>query len=599
VVVIAAGEQTMSRPSALALTEAVPHRPEADSFNFGKSWLSVKQACHSHKLLIASTCILTLAMLTLYLMLWPPIYSADITLVAESDKDTARSGFYQNWAVFRKDNLSDEVQMITAAPVLAEVVQKLQLGYDDVYHPFLSHAGHLWTESWPGRAYRKFKEALFPPKRGPYDPTPDEIKFGQILEDFKSGVRLDPVPDTTLGKLSVRGPSPRVAEIANTIVAVYLEQRRNHHIAEADDAYRALNAELQKSQAELTALEERMQQYYSQNGLLLQFEKDKIDIGHWEQLNAGISDLKSSIAGLEQNLTTVTAQLAKEPKDVVTAQMIQVNPLQDSMRDKLGQLELSRKQMLIHYKPGSPEIDELNTQIANINDQLAREPKSSVRQTTLALSSTYEALRVRKSQLETELAGQRASLAVRTETADKYRTMIDLIPEKMKVVHDFDREHGALEKKYTELRDKLMIAAVSRATAESAASPIQTVEAASPPASPSWPKTKLLLLLGAMLGTVGGIVSALLVDLIHGRVNRHKLAGGDWDGVYAIVGRDHSFAAQLFPPPPALTDRSGGGSGRTGAIVGRDRSLADRFPAPEPPDDAIDGEPVRLIGFQF
>jgi uncharacterized protein involved in exopolysaccharide biosynthesis len=588
---------------AVALTETFPHRPEADSFNFGKSWLLVKHACHGHKLLIATTCILTLAMLSVYVLLWPPIYTAEVTLVAESDKDTTRAGFYQNWAVFRRDSPSDAVQMISAAPVLQEVVQRLGLTYDDVYHPFLSQAGHLWTESWLGRTYHRVKETMFPPRRGPYDPTAEEIKLGQVLDDFKSGVRLEPISETNLGRLMVKGPTPRVAEIANTIVSVYLEQRRNDHIKEADDAYQALDAELHKAQAELATLESQMEQYYADNGLLLTFEKDKIDIGHWETLNASIADLKTTIAGLEQSLATVTTLLAKEQKDVVTSQTIQVNPLQDTLKDKLNQLELSRKQMLIHYKPASSEIAELTKQIADVNDQLAREPKSSIRQTTLALNSGYETLRARKSQLESEIAGQRASLAVREDTAAKYRTMIDQIPEKMKRVHEFDREHGALEKKYAELRDKLMIAVVSRASAQSAPPSINIVEAASPPAAAGWPKTKLLLIAGALLGAIAGVLSALLVDLIHGRVNRHKLADGDWEfGVYAIVGRDRSFAAQLFPPP-TMIEGSGDGSGRTGAIVGRDQAFAEFFPAPEPADNATgeDSRPssVRLIGFQF
>src|SRR6185312_14537307 len=301
-------------------------------------------------------------------------------------------GFYSNWAVFRRDNLPDEVQLFTAAPVLEEVVKKMHLTYDDVYHPFLSQAAYLWQESWPGRTYRKGKEWLFPPKMSPYGPTPEEAQLGRLLQDFKAGVQLEPLAETNTGKLIVKGPSPRVAEIANTIVSVYFEQRRNRHVQEAEDAYQALDAELQKAQAELSSLEERQQQYYSENGMLLMFEKDKIDIGRWEALNATIADLKTAIAGNEQTLATLNTLLAKEQKDVVATRTLQANPVQDSMQDKLAQLQLTRKQTLIHFKVGSPEIQELDSQIANVRDQLAHEPQSSVRQTTMALSSSYETL---------------------------------------------------------------------------------------------------------------------------------------------------------------------------------------------------------------
>jgi len=132
---------------------------------------------------------------------------------------------------------------------------------------------------------------------------------------------------------------------------------------------------------------------------------------------------------------------------------------------------------------------------------------------------------------------------------------------------------------------------------------IRTVQGASAPGEARWPQTKLLMLIGAIFGVIAGIMLALLVDLIHGRVNRHRLSGGDWDlSVYAIVGRDRIFAAQLFPPPPAIDGPIDGGSGRSGAIVGGDRSPVPSV-YPPPVGEMADGGPgrgeVRLVGFQF
>lgn len=551
-------------PPAPELIEAYPYRPEADSFDFRQSLRMVKHACRSHRLLIAMTTVVTIAVVALYIVLWPPIFVAELRLVGESDKDATRAGFYQNWAVFRKDHLMDEVHMVTAAPVLNEVIQKLGLKYDDVYHPLLSHAGYLWTESWPGRTYKKVKNWFFPPKRGPYDPTPEQVEAARTLTDFKKGMQLDSVADTNIGKLAVMGPTPRVGEIANTIVQTYLVQRRQRHIQEADAAYRALEAEMTKAEQELAAAEQRMQRYHSENGLLLTFEKDKIEIGHWQTLKAGITDLQASIAGQERALAEVDALLAREQKEIVSARVIQVNPIQDGLRDKLSTLELSRKQTLMHYRPDAPEIRELDRQIAIVKEQQGREPRDNVRQTTVALSTSYEGLRNRKAQLEAELAGQRATLASRTEAAERLRTEVETIPGKMRMVHELDREHKALEKKYSELRDKVMVALVSRASAQSAPPSIRIIEEATAPGEANWPKTKLLLLIAAAVGVAAGVALAVMVDLIQTRVHRHRLAEADWEWgpVYAIVGQDRSFAAQLFPPPAAANGGDGRGAAR-------------------------------------
>jgi uncharacterized protein involved in exopolysaccharide biosynthesis len=559
-------ETSTMPPRALERIEAFPHYPEADSFDFRKSWEVLKHACRGHRLLIALTCILTVSIVGLYIKIWPPIFSAEVELAAEADKDTSREGFYQTWSIFRKENTSDEMELFTAGPILEEVVVTLGLTYDDVYHPFLSHAGYLWKKSWPGRMYRTAKDWLFPPQRGPYDPTPEQIEVARTVHDFKSGVKLAAIGETNVGKLVVRGPSPRVAEIANTMVQAYFDQRRNWHVQEADNSYRALQAELEIARKELADVEERMLRYHSENHLVLTFEKDKADITQRAALRIAIVDLQASMEAQEKSLAEVEADLAREEKEVVNTRTVAVNPVTDTLREKLSQLQLSRKQALIHFQPDAPEIKELDRQAANVNAQLAAVPSNTVRQTTVGLSNVYEALRARKAQLEADLAGQRAALAVKQEAAAKYKAEADTLPEKMKVVHDLDREHTALEKKYTALNDKLMMAVVSKATARSAPPPIRVIASANSPGEPDWPMSKLLLLLAAVTGLVTGVLLAMLWDFLYSRVNRDRLARAE--PLYALVGQDRGFVDRLFPPPEPLAVADDGGSAGTGRRLG-------------------------------
>lgn len=543
--------------------DGIAVQSESAIFDLHRSWLGIKQACTGHKLLIAATCLLTLTLLTAYIVLFPPIFYGDVELVAESDKDMAREGFYQNWAVFRKDALPDEVQLFTSGPVLGEVVDKLHLTYDDVYHPFMSHLTYLWVESPPGRAYKRLKDWIWPKRPGPYDATPAQIDRARTLSDFKSGVQIDPVSGTNVGRLVVRGPSPRVAEIANEIVRVYFDQRRARHIKEADAAYAALDAELEKAQADLLSLEKQMEAYYADNHLLLTFEKDKLDVTQWTALKASIVDLKSVIASQESSLRVIDAQLADERQLVVSAQVTSPNPISQSLAEKLAQLEVSRLQTLQHFKPDAPEVREVQRQIEIMKGQIARLPATQVQQKTTVTNDTFENLRRRKATLEADLAGERAALKVKQASADETQSMLAMLPEKMKVTHQFDREHNALEKKYSALQEKLMIAAVSRATAASAPASIRVVEDATAPNNATWPRTKLLYLIAVVVSLGAGIVLALLLDLIYGRVTRYTLANPDRAlPVYAIIGRGRDPAARLF-----RSGRNGPGLGGGGSAV--------------------------------
>jgi uncharacterized protein involved in exopolysaccharide biosynthesis len=541
-------------PNDVALLEAVPHYPEADSFDFRKSWAGLRHACGAHKLLILCTCLFTISLVVAYIRIFPPVFVAQVELVGESDKDHERESFYGTWAVFRNDQLSDEVNLLTSPPVLEEVIARLRLTDADVYHTIFSYAGYLWTTSWVGKTYRSAKAWMFPPVRGPYDATEEQIDAARTLQDFKTGVQFERLMETDIGSLVVRGPSPRVAQIANTIVQVYFEQRRARHIAEAQSAYSALNEELQKAQADVDKIEEDMRAYYAKSGLLLVFEKDKVDIGQAQALKAAIVELSSGIAANSEILRETEAALSQEAREVVSSRVDVANPLRDNLKAQLATLQIQRKQTLMNYLPNSREVSDLDRQIGILNEQLKQAPSSTVGQTTTVLSSHYEELRGQADTLRAQLAGQRANLAAKQLVYDQLESELRTIPEKMQMVHVLEREHGANEKKLEVIREKMMIASVSLATARTAYSSIRVVTPAAASSEASWPKTKLLLAIATVVGLVAGVLLVLLMDLFFGRVHRFRLASAGRDlPIYAIVQRDGASARTLF----ALTAADG------------------------------------------
>lgn len=126
--------------------EAIPHIPEADSFQFQATLDMIKQALFSHYWLVAVTTALTMALVGAYIWIWPPTFQATVMLMADSDKDIQRTSFYQGWNVFRREGLTDESTLMVSTPTLKEVVRRLDLKYDDVYHPFFNYVIHLWGD---------------------------------------------------------------------------------------------------------------------------------------------------------------------------------------------------------------------------------------------------------------------------------------------------------------------------------------------------------------------------------------------------------------------------------------------------------------------
>lgn len=535
--------------SLLHQAEAIPHRPEADSFDFRQAGQALMLAVMGHKRLILAVTGLTLLLVTLYIAIWPPVYTASVTLSTESEEDRPREGFYDNWAVFRRKPLKDEVVLLTSGPVLRQVIDDMHLRYGDVYHPPLRYVTYLWTESWPGRAWRGTKNFLFSRPALPYGLTQADIDRARTLDDFRTGVSIQPINDTNIGLLSVQGPSPRVAEIADKVAQTYIAQRRDRFASEAREAYAALAVETERAHADLQALEQQMERYYTQNDMLLMFEKDKVEISQFLGLQGELDARRTAIAQTQRELVSVTGQLGREAREVVAGRVVQDNPVLAGMKQDVAKLKLARDTMLIRYRPDSPEVQELNEQVVVLEKQMAGQAARSVQQTSIARNSGYEALRAQRATLESKLAGDRAAMDSLTTEVAARRLEVDRIPQKMKESHDLGREHDAVEKRYVALQEKLMTAAVMAATAQSAPSSIQIVETASIPDKASGPSAKLLLLGGLVMGLGAGMICALLLDYVRDRANRFRLAAPNAPfPLLATVHQDSAFATRLFRP---------------------------------------------------
>ncbi len=532
--------------------EAIPHRPEADAFDLRKSWERIKLSVRGHTRLIGYTCLCSVALVLVYIILWPPVYQADVAVIAESKDDRQREEFYSYWNTFRQNSLPDEVAMMTSRPVLEEVVDKLGLTYNDVYHPFLSHAAYLWETSWVGRGYHKVKYFFFPRPKSPYAATPEEIDRARILRDFKEGVALVPVAGTDEGDLIVRGPSPRVAQIANTLVDSYLEQRQQSFIAEAQAAHDSLAQVVIQAKAELDATEAKIQNYDTQNTMLLALEKDRVEVSQWLEKRAEVVELQATLASTQRELSEVDRQLGAENSEIVSSRIYARNPIKSTLEEHLSQLELDLAATKLKFQPDSPEVADVQRQIDSVTKMIGNESDNQEQQRSMALSTNFEELRQRRNLLASQEEGTRARLAVEQAAEAALDQRVTASPERVKVSEDMAREQEVAQKKYMALQDKLMVSAVSLATIRSAPPAMRVVGRAFPPDSAEWPKPKLFLAAAVAFGALTGTLLALMLDLVWRPVSRHNIPLLQSGGIYAIVAVDSEFLAQLYSlPTPA------------------------------------------------
>jgi uncharacterized protein involved in exopolysaccharide biosynthesis len=545
-------------------SEAVPYRHDVDAFDVQASLRRLREAVSGHLVLIAASALVSLGLALVYVKVFPPIYRAEVVISGEANDDKSRDSYYALWNIFRKGDLKNEPELMTSRGVVREVVEKLDLKFDDVYHPVLTQIGYLWTQSWLGRTYRKAKEWIWAPDPSEYKPTEAEIDRARTIEAFREGVTLTPVGSSTIGLLSVKAPSYRAAEFANKLIDVYLVQRREVGSTEAETSYLSLKAELEKAAKELTEAEREKVAFDKANGLTVEFERDKVLLGKWGELRGAIYDLEATIAAGEAGLAVIRGQLRDEPREIINTRTIQASRVRGLMQTREFELNASVQTLQERYRPDSPEVVEAKRLLEETRAMLAKEPELTELGQSKVINPSWQALKQQEQALVAQLESNKATLAQRRAAYGQLSQRMDALPAIFANAHVVARKREAAEVRYKMLNERFMMADVSRATAMSAPSSLRVVDYAAPPMKKSWPDLKILLPAALLVGLLFGVGIAVLAEMFSARATRDRLATFRDMPIYAVVGRSPA-PAEGAPPEPDKT---------SGTALGRLRRTA-------------------------
>jgi len=512
---------------------------ELDTFDAQGAFTRIRHITYKHKFIVFLSCLICLSLVWAYKDLFPPIYKAKVLVQAEIENDKVREQFYSAWNTFRKSELSSEKVLMTSGPVILRVVEQLDLKYDDVYHTPLSHILYLWEKSTVGNYYREIKQSIFPLEKSPFAPTMEEIELSKTLKGFKDGAMLEPVPDTHVGYLVVKGPTYRVSEYANLLIDTYADYRRESYAKEAEIAFASLSKEVTRAVSERNIIMVEKLSFEKKYGLAMGLSKDKAILENWARLDQTIQETKFKLDSLEAGILIVVKQLSKESPYIHKADSEGRNPIRDQILDSLFNLQKELNNVQLTYQPGSPEIKNIKKRISVLKSSLPAEPKFVGSSSGNERSAHYEQLRARKQEIETDLASTRAELDRMKITQKKINSRIVIIPDLEKQYLIFQRDQEIALIKVRTLREKLMQADISRITALSAPPTLKVIEYASPPDKPYWPNTKLLFIVALILGFSGGVGLAIIIETMDNRATQSNLLPRTDLPIYAIVEITH------------------------------------------------------------
>lgn len=514
-----------------------PYLRDPDTFDVRGTVERIIVATRNNKYLVLGVCLAVLVLTVIYVYVWPPIFKVEASLVAERDTDAARDAFYVNWNIFRKDDSRTEIELITSASVLKEVVQEQHLTFDDVYHPMMSQLLYFWEKSWIGKHYKAVKASILGAEK--QDIPPDQVLLGKTIADLAAGITVIPVGDSTMGKLSLKGPNKKVTTTANAIIDTYLKQRAQTHLDEAERSYGILRTETDIAHQELEDIGQKRVAYAEKNGLTFDFQREVALVKQRADMEGTMEAERARMKSIEASLQEIEAELAKEPITTTISKTMETNSVREAAKMKRLEMESVLIATREKYREDSPEVQQLASELARLDAVIARTDESVQRASTEGLNSVRQELLTNKNTLTVQLAGARSELAALEANDATVAHSLQNVPDKQNTLHDFDRDYNVAQEKYQVLMQKAEEAHVSIATTKAAMPSVRVVDYAPPVGKESWPKTKLLYPAAVAFGLILGVFAALIKQWIRGRVLQVDLAQRAVP-IYSVIGIDVS-----------------------------------------------------------
>jgi len=249
-----------------------------------------------------------------YIYMFPPIYRTNIRVLVEdtAKSDEAVTQFYANLQIFRRSELpATDAELMKANEILDEVVRKLDLKYDDVYHSFLTNVLDIWRRSWVREQYKKIKHLFIPERPLPLGVTEEDIEHIGTIKGLKSGIGFESLQGSSVYKVSVKGPSPRVAMMANVLMESYMARRLERHTRTARGVREEIRERMEATKKKLDEAAKSFQRYAEEEEIIFDFEKERANVAALKEREMALEGLRRNKKGMEEKLKKIEEEKAK------------------------------------------------------------------------------------------------------------------------------------------------------------------------------------------------------------------------------------------------------------------------------------------------
>ena len=328
-------------------------------------------------------------------------------------------------------------------------------------------------------------------------PTIDTRQESELINTFRTGLKVATVNNTRLIEIHYLNPNPRLAaDIVNTIVSSYVEQNYQTKFESAMQTSDWLSRQLADLKLKVETSQEKLIRFQREKGIVGIDEKQNLTTSKLDELSKELTSTEADRIQKEANYELAATGnpelMARSPSEML-----------GHLRERESTLKQEYAQLKTQFGAGYPKVVEVKNQL----DQIQGDMDAEVKRMATQIKNEYLAAQQRENMVLARMEGQKREANELNQNAIEFNIL--------------KRDVDANRQLYEGLLQKLKEASLE---AGLHSNNIRVIDSARVPLAPSSPDIPRNLAIGLILGLCGGVGLAFLLESLDNTVRTPEQA---------------------------------------------------------------------------
>ncbi|MEX0806279.1 MAG: polysaccharide biosynthesis tyrosine autokinase [Candidatus Binatia bacterium] len=308
----------------------------------------------------------------------------------------------------------------------------------------------------------------------------------QLIDAYGGMLDVEPVKRSRLVKIAISAASPVLAaQIANAHADAYIRQGFTLRNQANEEALRFLQGKLAELKDRVEKSEHTLNDFRRDKGIISLDDKENIIVDRLADLNMRLTEAEAERIGLEAQARLIKQRQYDSLPAVLSHSLIQ------NLKAQVVQLEAEHAKLSAQFLPGYPRLGQLKAQLEESRSRLAQQIENVVG----GIVSAFFAAQGKERGLRLQMEQQKADTLKLKDASVEYSIL----------ARQVDTNKQLYDSVLGRFKEISVAGGIPNAN-------ISILDRAEIPRKPSKPNKRLNLMLGALLGLMGGLGLALILE---------------------------------------------------------------------------------------